>query len=186
SLAGLPADTVRPVLAELTRASLLVEHVPGRYTFHDLLRAYATELAHRIDTDQQRHTATVRVLNHYLHTAYTAERLLDPAGDPLTLPPPAPGVTPQHPADHQQALDWFAVEHPVLLAAIDQAAATGFDTHIWQLAWTMRTFLDRRGHWHDKVAVGRAALAAAYRLADPTVQARAHYDLAWVYIWLGR
>src|SRR5262249_7582201 len=92
--AGLPPSAVRPVLAELTGASLLVEHAPGRYAFHDLLRAYAADLAHRIDTDQQRHTATARILDHYLHTAYTANRLLSPARDPLTLTPPAPGATP--------------------------------------------------------------------------------------------
>src|SRR5262249_9437903 len=141
SLAGLPPSAVRPVLAELTGASLLVEHSPGRYTFHDLLRAYATDLARRIDTDQQRHTATVRTLDHYLHTAYTADRLLYPGRNPIILPPPAPGVTPQQPGDYQQALDWFTVEHPVLLAVVDQAAATGFDTHTWQLTWTLRTFL---------------------------------------------
>src|SRR5262249_56669647 len=38
SLAGLPVSAVRPVLAELTAASLLVEHTIGRYAFHDLLR----------------------------------------------------------------------------------------------------------------------------------------------------
>src|SRR5215475_13242522 len=51
SLAALPADAVWPVLAELLRASLVVEHTPGRYTFHDLLRAYAADLAGRIDSD---------------------------------------------------------------------------------------------------------------------------------------
>src|SRR5262249_52204772 len=168
SLAGLPPRGVRPVLAELTGASLLVEHTAGRYTFHDLLRAYATDQAHRTDTDQQRHTATIRMLDHYLHTAYTADRLLDPARDPITLTPPAPAVTPQHTADHQQALDWFTVEHPVLLAAAAQAAATGFDTHTWQLTWILWPFLNRRGHWHDQATVGRAAVAAAQRLADPT------------------
>src|SRR5262249_10244869 len=74
SLTGLPVTTVRPVLGELTRASLLAEHTHGRYTFHDLLRAYATDLAHRIDTDQQRRAATPRMLDHYLHTAHTAEQ----------------------------------------------------------------------------------------------------------------
>src|SRR5215470_6632314 len=186
SLAGLPPSAVRPVLAELTGASLLVEHTAGRYTFHDLLRAYATDQAHRIDTDQQRHTATVRMLDHYLHTAYTAERLLDPGRDPITLTPPAPDVTPQHPVDHQQALDWFTVEHPVLLAAIDQAATTGFDTHTWQLTWTLQTFLYRRGHWHDQAAVGRAAVAISHRLADPTTQTHAYLALADAYIRLGR
>jgi NB-ARC domain len=77
-------------------------HTPGRYAFHDLLRAYASDLAQCIDTDEQRHTATHRILDHYLHTAHTAARLLHPARDPITLTPPAPEVTPQHPADHRQ------------------------------------------------------------------------------------
>src|SRR5262249_33256463 len=177
SLAGLPADAVRPVLVELTGASLLVEHTIGRYAFHDLLRTYATDLARRLDTDQRRRAAAVRMLDHYLHTAYIANRLMEPARDPITLTPPAPGVTPQHPAEHQQAVDWFTVEHPVLLAAVEHAAGTGFDTHSWQLAWTLVTFLDRRGHWHDWAATGRAAVAAAHRLADRTKQAYAHRNL---------
>src|SRR5262249_58704882 len=42
SLAGIPATAVRPLLAERTRASLLVEHPPRPYTFHDLLPPHAT------------------------------------------------------------------------------------------------------------------------------------------------
>jgi tetratricopeptide (TPR) repeat protein len=174
------------VLTELTQASLLVEHTPGRYSFHDLLRAYASDLAQRVDTDQQRHATTHRILDHYLHTAHTADRLLDPFRDQITLTPPAPGVTPQHPADYQQALDWFTAERAVLLTAVEHAAVTGFDTHTWQLAWILRTFLDRRGHWHDHAAAGRAAVAAAHRGADPTAQAHAHRTLATAYTLLGR
>src|SRR5580692_2899636 len=43
SLAGLPAADARVALRDLVRASLLNETVPGRYAFHDLLRAYAAE-----------------------------------------------------------------------------------------------------------------------------------------------
>jgi tetratricopeptide (TPR) repeat protein len=186
SLAAIPATTVRPLLAELTRASLLAEHTPGRYTFHDLLRAYATDLTHTTDPDQPRHAATHRMLDHYLHTAHTADRLLNPARDPVTLTPPQPGVTPQHPTDHEQAMAWFTAERAVLLAAVDHAAATGFDTHTWQLAWTLVTFLDRQGHWHDWAAAGSAAVAATGRLADPTAQAYAHRALASAYTRLGR
>jgi tetratricopeptide (TPR) repeat protein len=187
SLTALPIDEVRPPLAELTRANLLTEHSPGRYTLHDLLRAYATQLAHTTDTDQQRYAATHRVLDHYLHTAHTADGRLIPARDPGPLAaPPQPGVTPEHPADRAQAMAWFTAEHLVLLAAVDYAAATGFDTHTGQLAWTLWTFLDRRGHWHDLADVGRAAAAAAQRLADPTAQAYAHRNLAIAHIRLGR
>jgi hypothetical protein len=175
---------VRPLLAELTRASLLVEHTPGRYTFHDLLRAYATDLAHSTDTDRQRHDATHRMLDHYLHTAHTADRLLYPTRDLITLTTLQPGATPEHPADHEQAMAWLTAEHAVLLAAVDHAAATGFDTHTWQLAWTLRTFFERRGHWHDCAATGRAAVAAAGRLADSTAQAHAHRTLASAYTQL--
>jgi len=185
SLAGLPASAIRPALAELTQASLLVEHAPGRYTFHDLLRAYATDLAHTTDPDQRRHTMR-RLLDHYLHTAHSADRLLHPARAPLTLAAPASGVTPQHLTDHQQALDWFTAEHAVVLAAIDQATAAGFDIHVWQLARTLRTFLYRQGHWHDWAAAGRAAVAAAHRLGDPMAQSLAHRHLANAYIQLSQ
>ena len=44
SLAGDPPGRVRRVLVELTSAHLLDERSPGRFAFHDLLRAYAVEL----------------------------------------------------------------------------------------------------------------------------------------------
>ncbi|MEU9284311.1 BTAD domain-containing putative transcriptional regulator [Streptomyces sp. NPDC048275] len=43
-LAGLPVHRARPILNELTDAHLVTEPVPGRYTVHDLLRAFAAEL----------------------------------------------------------------------------------------------------------------------------------------------
>ena len=186
SLAGLPVLCVRPLLVELARAHLISEHAPGRHTLHDLLRSYAAEQSRRIDPDRQRHAATHRVLDHYLHTAHAAEELLYPARDPISVAGPQPEVTPEHLADHRQALDWFATEHAVLLAVIDHAASTGFDTHTWQLAWTLDDFLDRRGHWQDWAATGRRAVAAARRLANPTAQARAHRVLARAYGRLGR
>ena len=180
SLAALPLPRVRVLLGELARANLIVEHVPGRYTFHDLLRAYATDLVHQFDTDEQRLAGTHRLLDHYLHSAYHSNVLLDPNRDPIALSAARAGVTLQQSADGEQAMAWFTAEHPVLLAAIDHAAATGFDTHTWQLAWTLTTFLYRRGRWHDWVVTLRAAIATADRLADPAAQAFAHRNLASV------
>lgn len=134
SLTDQPATGVWPSLTELVRANLVVEYAAGRYTFHDLLRAYATDLAHTMDFEQQRLAAIGRIPDHYLHTACSAARLLDPV--PLALP--RAGVTPQQLSDHAQALDWFTVEHQVLLAAVAHAAAGGLDTHMWQLTWILR------------------------------------------------
>jgi len=188
SLAGHSPSAVRPLLTELTRASLLAEHTPGRYAFHDLLRAYANDLTYTLDPGDQRRAVVGRMLDHYLHTAHTADRLLNPARDPITvaLAPPEPGVTPERPAGHRQAMAWLTAEHPGLLATVRQAADTGFDTHTWQLAWTLDTFLNRQGHWHDLTATWQAALAAAGRLGDPTAQADAHRRLARAHTLLGR
>jgi DNA-binding SARP family transcriptional activator len=93
SLAGLPPESVRVQLAELTQANLLTEHRVGRYAFHDLLRGYAAELAHRVDSEEQRRAAIHRVLDHYLHAAHAADRMLYPHRDLLALPDPQPGVT---------------------------------------------------------------------------------------------
>jgi DNA-binding SARP family transcriptional activator/tetratricopeptide (TPR) repeat protein len=186
SLAGIARPVVRPLLAELTRANLITEHSPGRYTCHDLLRVYAAELAHATDPDPDRHAATHRLLDHYLHTAYTASLLLSPARDPVTIAPAQRGVFPEQPDNHQQALDWFTAEHAVLRTAVEHAATVGFDTHAWQLAWTLADFSARRGFWLDGIHTYRVALAAAYRLDDPSVQAHMHRDLATAYGHLGR
>jgi Helix-turn-helix domain/NB-ARC domain len=45
SLAALDRDQARRTLGELTAAHLLTEHVPGRFSLHDLLRDYAAERA---------------------------------------------------------------------------------------------------------------------------------------------
>jgi tetratricopeptide (TPR) repeat protein len=186
NLAAHTEPQARRLLAELIRASLLTEHVPGRYIFHDLLRVYATELTHTLDTDQDRHTATTRLLDHYLHTAYTAALLLSPGRPPISLIPADPQVIPHLLADVRQALDWFTTERLVLLAAVEHAAATGFDAHAWQLSWTLNEFLNRRGHWHDRVTAGRTAVTAVRRLGDPAGQLVTHRLLANAYTALHR
>ena len=67
SLAAVPPGQARALLAELTRAHLLAEHAPGRYAFHDLLRAYASELASAQECPADRASAVHRLLDHYLH-----------------------------------------------------------------------------------------------------------------------
>ena len=186
SLAGHTVAETRRLLTELTRGSLLTESVRGRFTWHDLLRAYATDEADRVDSDESRRAAAVRLLDHYVHTAYAAERLLYPAWDPITLTPAHTAVVREHLVNHHQALDWFSAEHRVLLAVVERAAADGMHAHIWQLAWALRTFLSRRGHWHDQIAVGRAAVTAAGCLAEPAVRAHAHRNLAYAYIQLSQ
>ncbi|MGI5216090.1 AfsR/SARP family transcriptional regulator [Plantactinospora sp. CA-290183] len=185
-LVGAPIERVRQPLAELSRAHLLVEQDDGRYTLHDLLRAYAAELASSHDKPPDRRSSLRRLLDHYLHTGHVAARLIEPLRDPLVLPPSAAGVTIRPPATREAALTWFADEYAGLLAAIECAAGAGFDTHTWQLVWTLADFQQWRGHWHDRAALLRMALETTRRLGNRAEQARAHRGLGYAYTRLGR
>ncbi|MET8830925.1 tetratricopeptide repeat protein [Streptomyces sp. NPDC004610] len=186
SLHGTGLPRTRALLAELTGAHLLEEYLPGRFRCHDLLRAYAAGLAATELTEPRRRDAVHRVLDFYLHTALAANRPLAPHRDPLQVPPPRPGVTPLAVPDHTAAMRWFTTEHANLTAAVELAAEAGFDRHAWQLPWPFATFLDREGHWLDRAAGLRTALAAARRLGDRPAQATNHRLLGNTCARLGR
>lgn len=187
SLAGIPLAQARALLAELTSAHLLADRSRGRFVFHDLLRAYARELAHSDDSAEDRRAAVHRVLDHYLWTAYRAHELLGPSrDDAISVASPGPLVTPEELVDHRKALVWFTTEYQVLLAALRQAASQGFDVHAWQLAWAMASFSERSGHWLDAPYAQRFALEAASRLGDTYAQAISHGSLAYAYVPLRR
>jgi tetratricopeptide (TPR) repeat protein len=118
------------------------------------------------------------MLDHYLHTAWSAAVLLCPGRDPaFLLAPPRPGAEPETIIDRDHALAWYEAEHQVLLAVISRAAAAGFDAHAWQLPWALADYFSRQGLWRDQIATQRTALAAARRLGDLAGQARAHHGL---------
>lgn len=185
SLAGEPVADARRGLAELAGAHLIGERAHGRFELHDLLRAYAIGRHRDEDPAADRHAATTRLLDHYLHSAHRADVLLKPHRDDRVTPdPPAAGVTMADFADRREAAAWLAGERPVLLALTRREK--GFEATVVRLAWTMVSFLDYAGHWQDKVDVLGAALAAAGRLADPASRAETHRMLGSALVRLGR
>ncbi|MFI5898378.1 AfsR/SARP family transcriptional regulator [Actinoplanes sp. NPDC051513] len=186
SLAGVPVPSARTQLTVLERASLVTEHRPGRYVVHDLLRIYAAELAAGPDPDAERWPALRRMFGYYLRSADVADRVAYPHRDRITLARADPLIVHESFASVDQALAWLAAEHSVLLAVIIRAVNTRFDTHAWQLAWTLMNFFDRRGHWNDWAATHMVALAAATRLKDLAAQAHILRGLGRADVWLGR
>ena len=174
SLSGTGRPQARRALAELTGAHLLTEHVPGRFTGHDLLRAYAAEMADEGEDAAGRDLARRRLGDHYLHTAAAAAGRLCPARPAVSLCAAQPGTVPERFASYAEALGWFSAEHQVLLAVIDAAAAAGHEVRAWQLPAILTDYLNREGHWHDLAAIGKTALAAAERAGDRLGRAYAH------------
>src|SRR6202034_754720 len=167
SLARLPAQEARRRLGDLGRAHLLTEHAPGRFSSHDLLRAYAAELTESAESEAERRAATGRMLDHYLRTAHRARRR-------ITLAPPEPGAEPEHVNDAAAAQAWFHAELRVLMAAAERALEAGFDAQVWQIAWALFRYLETGGRWHDWVKIEQCALAATERLGGPSAHALAH------------
>jgi DNA-binding SARP family transcriptional activator len=186
SLIGWPVRATEEMLSELARAHLVAEYLPGRFTFHDLLRAYATELAHSYDEEDARHAAVRRMLDFYLHSAMNANWQLDPSREPVAPIAMSDGARHDIFATLEEAMAWFEAEHAALIAAVRQAEAAGLDAHVWQLAWAVSTYNDRLGHWVDQITIMRMALDATRRLDDRNATAIAHRGLALVYSRLAR
>ncbi|HEV2375967.1 MAG TPA: tetratricopeptide repeat protein [Streptosporangiaceae bacterium] len=185
SLAAVPLRQARLALDELTTVRLLTEQPPGRFYFHDLLRAYAAEQAQALDNSEVHHAARCRMLDHYLHTTWSAIQVMYPHREPLPLAAPQPGVLPEDLNGDAAVLSWLDAEYPVLLAATAMAADARLDTYAWQLPLALAEFFSRRGHWEAFAATQGTALAAAQRLADPRAQASAHIHLGVAYGFLG-
>jgi tetratricopeptide (TPR) repeat protein len=186
SLVDLDDGTTRRALAELTRAHLLEELPHHRYTFHDLLRAYTADRVRTRESEESRRGALGRVLLHYLHTAFAADRMLYPHRVPIEPVAAGPGVSVPPIDGAEDAMAWFTAEHRVLLWAVRAAADAEMDLVAWQLAWCLTTFFDLQGHWHDWAGTQQTALSAASRLGDRSHQAFAHRNLGLALAQLGR
>ncbi|QFZ71917.1 tetratricopeptide repeat protein [Streptomyces fagopyri] len=173
ALAGAPPRRVRVLLTELTGASLLIEHAPGRFVFHDLLRTYSGELAETEDSESSRGAALLRMHDHFLRTAHNASSVLDPFRETIDLPPSATGSEPRRFNDRAQASTWLRTERYVLSAIVEHAAAHGFDEHAWRTAAGLDVYFNRLGFWHDLLKINSVALASARKIGDPIGQAYA-------------
>jgi tetratricopeptide (TPR) repeat protein len=184
SLAGTPPPQARRALDELAEAHLITEHAPARFAMHDLLRAYATEKATAYDAAEQR-MALHRMLDYYVHTSCTANRMLFPARDPLVLPAPQAGTVSEAFTGRQLAQTWMEAERHVLVAVTAQAAAFCFDSHAWQIPYYLAVFLDLHGYWAEWGATQQTALSSAQRLGDPVALARIHLITSHIFVRLG-
>ncbi|MFJ4787355.1 BTAD domain-containing putative transcriptional regulator [Streptomyces sp. NPDC088794] len=178
ALAGLPLREVRALLVELTRAHLLTEHFPGRYTLHDLLRVYAAERVHSEETPLERERAVGRLLAWYLHTADAAYPHITPQRRRIPLEPLPDLCRPLEFTTHDQALDWCETERANLVAAVHQAAGSGRPGIAWRLPAVLWGFFYLRSHTHDWVDTARAGLAAASADDDRRGRAQGYADLA--------
>jgi DNA-binding SARP family transcriptional activator/tetratricopeptide (TPR) repeat protein len=166
SLAGLPLPETRQALDELADAALLIESARGRFSWHDLLRAYAEEVCAATDERHDRRAAEQRLLAHYTHSAHAVALVLNPHRHRTKPPPVPPHVILDTPATYAEAVAWTLAEHANVTAAAAYAEATGLYREVFDLASAIDTFYVRADRWQDRTVNWQLALAAAEKLGD--------------------
>ncbi|WP_326944731.1 tetratricopeptide repeat protein [Amycolatopsis sp. NBC_01307] len=159
AVAGLDLTRTRPLLTTLAAAHLLAQPRPGRYQFHDLIRAYAGEAAEQVDTAEERDAALDRLLGWYLATAFNASRRMRPERYYRLLE--LDGLDGLTFAEYHDALDWFDEEAGNLIAAVHLARRRRRDDVCWKLAWLLQSYFGTRSRLDDWRSVFGVALEAA-------------------------
>jgi DNA-binding SARP family transcriptional activator len=173
ALTGAIIQRASRALEVLARAHLIQPAAPGRYSMHDLLRAYARELSASPDSDQDQHAALTRLFDHYLHTAAAAMDILSPAErhHRPRIPQPATPVPPL--PDPAAAREWADSERAALVAAAAYTAACGWPGHATRLAATLGSDLLNSSHLPEALTIFSHALAAARHSGDRAAEAAA-------------
>ncbi|MET8698621.1 BTAD domain-containing putative transcriptional regulator [Kitasatospora sp. NPDC004723] len=180
ALLDLSVPDAELLLQDLAFASLLEEHLPGRYRFHELMQIYAAERAREEDTPQARRAAELRLFGWYLHSAASAVVPRYPGMIRLPLAERPAAVHPLSFATDEAALQWLLVERANLITVIACTAA-GDSRQAHEIGWLLTDVL--RGYfwsgWNGnewKTAAGWG-LASARKAGDPPAQWAMNYSL---------
>ncbi|WP_083460243.1 AfsR/SARP family transcriptional regulator [Jiangella muralis] len=151
-------------LDALVRARL-VDEIGGRYQLHDLLRAYAAELAQAEDGADACAAAFARLAGFYVHASALAMAAMFPGDAASPALPAGPAVLPRV-DDYEGAMRWLDAEWLVLLAVGDQAPGRGLPQCTIDLSGVLWRYLDLRAHFPEARSLHGRAVAAARRAAD--------------------
>ena len=178
ALTGVTITQARDVLALLARAHLIYPTAAGRYGMHDLLRAYASQLAAEHDSDTARAEALTALYDYYLGTAGQAMDVLVPAEKhyrpgSILVDSPVPSV-----ASPAQARAWLDAQRATLVAvAAHTADAANSAGHAARLAAIVYRYLETGGHYADAVTIHGHARRAAALIGDRAAEATALTNL---------
>ncbi|MGV9214272.1 BTAD domain-containing putative transcriptional regulator [Micromonospora sp. RB23] len=183
-LAALDLPTTRTLLNELKDAQMVSEHKLTRLSLHELLRGYAMDLVHAVDSAQERSAAVRRLLIHYVTSSRRAAILLERHLSQDAVEGPDAGFPRITTA--REAVEWFTAEHAMLLDIVRRAGDEGHDASLCSLARSLMEYFNRQGHWRDQINTQRLALDAARRLGDRRAMGQAHRGIGVAHAWLGQ
>jgi DNA-binding SARP family transcriptional activator/tetratricopeptide (TPR) repeat protein len=173
-----PLAAARRSPGELVHLGLVGEFRTGRYRLHDLLAAYAAELAAAEEEATARRDAVARLLDWLLRSADAAAAAITPFS--VVKDDQIPGAAFASREQRERAAAWFESERAVLLGAVDEAFRQRFDTYAWQLARSLEAYLRRQNAAAEREGIHRTAVRAAERAHSAEGLASAHLRLGIV------
>lgn len=175
ALADVAVAEARCLLDDLVDAYLVEAAGSDKYQMHDLLRAYARQLANgRIpapegttaSTPAEADAALYRLIGQVLHTTAATIGWLNPNRANLcTDGAPPPRLQPTF-TDYQNALSWCERERSNAIAVARAASEAGHPRAAWQLAHAIGASLQLFGNWSEWLELFRMGFEAASSCDD--------------------
>jgi DNA-binding SARP family transcriptional activator/tetratricopeptide (TPR) repeat protein len=185
ALTGTTVRQARALAEALARASLIQSDRAGRYSMHDLLRAYAREQTPAGEAGGSARAALNRLFDYYRASASAAMDILYPAEAHLRPRVPASAGTPAL-AGPQAARAWLDRELANLVAVTGHCAAHGWPRHAIDLAALLfRYLLVSDTHLPEALTIYTHALRAGTESGDVHGQAVALNGLGGVSLMKG-
>ena len=157
---------------------LIEEPTSGRFSFHNLIRGYASDLV-ATDPEPGSRLAMRRLLDYYVSLASQADRIVRPFGPPLAVAR-ATTTSPSLPplGTRSECMTRLETEKASLLGIARYAAAKDWPVHAGLLAHLVGGFLDTWGDWKDAIDLHRHAIVAWRATGDALGEGTALVDLA--------
>lgn len=157
--AGACADEreVEKGLMEASRLHLIQECIDRVYTWHDLIREFATELCEEVDGGEQILAASHRILDHYLHGSCNASVSCGFGASRVDLPPATAGSIPPTFEHRAEAISWFDKEWPQIAAVVSHATQSDKEYPTWQIISSLHDLLQLRRPMTEVIRIASLA-----------------------------
>ncbi|MEU1279288.1 BTAD domain-containing putative transcriptional regulator [Streptomyces sp. NPDC005805] len=164
-----PSDLMEPLVDVQMLDVAGVEPTGGfRYRFHEIIRVYAREQLAAQHPPEERHAAFARMAGGWMHLAQQAHRKVYGGdftvlhGEAARWEPPA-AYTDEALAE---PLAWLDAEQTALCGMVEQAAEEGLHDLSWDLATSLVTLFEVRGHYDLWERTHLSALAAVRKAGN--------------------
>jgi DNA-binding SARP family transcriptional activator len=172
----------RVALSDLADHHLLEEISPGRYGFHDLLRAFAAARSADEDSAKEIRHSVGRLADYYLRAVTHASQVRRGRGAMDTGEPDEMPFT----GTPDAAATWLESEWGNALRVAEHCARRELKRRCADLVHALGQFLEANGHWDDALAANLMAVHACRDLDDQSGVARSSLDLSLIYLRTGR